>query len=132
MRASHLPSLPPRLQQASETLRSSLRIRPLDPPSKEELATNKVAQEALHFLIQTGVVIEINKKLVISMEAFNGAKESIKALLQSQGSASTSEIRRELGTSRRIAIPLLEMLDRDGITRREGLQRVLRSHSQDR
>ncbi len=132
MRATHLPSLPPRLQQASETLRSSLRIRPLDPPSKEELATNKVAQEALHFLIQTGVVIEINKKLVISMEAFNGAKESIKALLQSQGSASTSEIRRELGTSRRIAIPLLEMLDRDGITRREGLQRVLRSHSQDR
>ena len=131
MRASHLPSLPPRLQQASEKLRSGLRIRPLDPPSKEELATDKVAQEALHFLIQTGAVVEINKKLVISAEAFSSARESVTAFLQRQGSASTSEIRRELGTSRRIAIPLLELLDRDGITRREGLQRVLRSHSQE-
>ena len=131
MRASHLPSIPPRLQQASEKLRSSLRIRPLDPPSKEELATNKVAREALHFLIKTGEVVEINKKLVISLEAFGGAKESVTAFLQRQGSATTSEIRRELGTSRRIAIPLLELLDRDGITRREGLQRMLRSHSQE-
>ena len=85
----------------------------------------------MHCLIQTGEVVEINEKLIISMEAFGGAKESVTAFLQRQGSATTSEIRRELGTSRRIAIPLLELLDRDGITRREGLQRMLRSHSQE-
>jgi len=131
MATSHLPSLPRRLQQASEKLQSTLRNRPLDPPSKEELATDKFSQEALHFLIQTGEVVEISKKLVISVAAFAHAKDTITAFLQRQGSASTSEIRRELGTTRRIAIPLLEMLDRNGITRREGLQRMLPGHLQD-
>ena len=131
MSVSHLPSVPPRLRQATEKLRSTLRNQPLDPPSKEKLATNKVAQEALHFLIRTGEVVEINKELVISVEAFGCATETVTAFLLRQGAASTSEIRRELGTSRRIAIPLLELLDRNGVTRRDGPQRMLHCHSQE-
>ena len=132
MRASYQPSLPRRLHRASEKLRSSLQMRPLDPPSKHELATDEDTREALRCLLQTGQVVEINDELVISVEAFASAKESVTSFLQRQGSASTSEIRRELGTSRRIAIPILEKLDRDGITFRRGQERVLRNHLVDR
>jgi selenocysteine-specific elongation factor len=38
-------------------------------------------------------------------------------------------LRQALGTSRRIAIPLLERLDKDGVTRRDGDRRVLRPAS---
>ena len=36
-----------------------------------------------------------------------------------------SQIRQELGSSRRIVVPLLEKFDRDGLTQRHGDARVL-------
>jgi hypothetical protein len=35
-------------------------------------------------------------------------------------------LRQEVGASRRIVIPLLEKLDREGVTRREGDKRMIR------
>jgi selenocysteine-specific elongation factor len=37
-----------------------------------------------------------------------------------------SALRQALGTNRRVMVPLLERLDRDGVTLRRGDQRVLR------
>jgi selenocysteine-specific elongation factor len=42
-----------------------------------------------------------------------------------QKSATASELRQALGTSRRVIIPLLEHFDKLGLTRREGDNRVL-------
>src|SRR5207302_11383700 len=42
------------------------------------------------------------------------------------GPALVSDLKTALGSSRRIMVPLLEKLDRDGITRREGDRRVVR------
>ncbi|MBI4327339.1 MAG: SelB C-terminal domain-containing protein, partial [Chloroflexi bacterium] len=46
--------------------------------------------------------------------------------LHAHGSATVSELRQAVGASRRIVVPLLEKLDREGVTRREGDRRVLR------
>ena len=46
--------------------------------------------------------------------------------LRKNGEATASELRKALETTRRILIPLLEKLDRDGITARRGDVRVLR------
>ena len=51
----------------------------------------------------------------------------IQKTLQDRGSATISELRKAIGTSRRIAVPLLEFLDRNGITRREGDRRYLKT-----
>jgi selenocysteine-specific elongation factor len=45
--------------------------------------------------------------------------------ISKNGPATVSELRQALGSSRRIMVPLLERLDRDGITRRVGDKRTL-------
>ena len=125
-RTSHQLALPPHLQSAAARLRQTLRAKPLDPPSRKELAPDGASQQALKFLVQAGEVIELSAEVVLTDEAYARALEIVKSHLGSRGAATASELRTALGTSRRILIPLLERLDRDGLTRREGDKRVLR------
>jgi len=47
-------------------------------------------------------------------------------LISKNGPATVSELRQALQSSRRVMVPFLERLDRDGITRRVGEKRLLR------
>ncbi|MBI3852956.1 MAG: SelB C-terminal domain-containing protein [Verrucomicrobia bacterium] len=125
-RATHRPALPPALQAAGAKLRAVLEDRPLDPPSRKELAQDAPTQQALRFLIQSGEAIEVNAELVMGAKAVAGATEIIRNYLREHHKATVSELRQALGTSRRVVVPLLEKLDRDGLTQRQGDQRVLR------
>jgi selenocysteine-specific elongation factor len=127
--ASHCPALPPQLQAAGNKVRALLNTKLLEPPSKKELCPDAASQQALRFLIQTGDAIELNEETVLGTEHFTRAKESIQQFLQQKGSGTASELRQLLGTNRRIIIPLLERLDRDGVTLRQGDQRRLRAKS---
>jgi selenocysteine-specific elongation factor len=125
-RTSHRPSLPPRLQAAGEALRRQLAGRPFDPPSRKELAATDVAFQALKFLLASGEAVEVGPEVVLSADAYARAAAAIRAHIQSRGPATVSELKTALGSSRRVMVPLLEKLDRDGVTRREGDRRVLR------
>ena len=124
-RATHRPALPPNLAAAGARLRAALAAKPFEPPSRKELAPDAVAQLALRFLLQTGEAVELGAEAVLSADAFARATEIVKGFLRAQGRATVSELRQPLGTSRRILVPLLEKLDRDGITQRQGDWRVL-------
>jgi selenocysteine-specific elongation factor len=50
----------------------------------------------------------------------------VREFIRSHGPATVSELRQMLGNSRRVALPLLERLDRDGVTLRQGDKRSLR------
>jgi selenocysteine-specific elongation factor len=126
-RASHLPVLPPQLQAAGAKIRAMLAAKPLDPPSRKDLAPDIGAQQALRFLIETGEVAEINAEVAMSAETVKRATEMIRQFIRAHGPATTSDLRQMLGNSRRVAIPLLERLDRDGVTLRQGDKRSLRS-----
>jgi selenocysteine-specific elongation factor len=126
-RRTHRPELPPQLQACGARLRSALALKPLEPPSRHELAKDSLAQQALRFLIETGEVVELGSETVLLRDAFASATELIKAFLRTHRSASVSELRQAVGTSRRIMVPLLERLDQRGVTLRQGDQRVLRS-----
>ena len=52
-------------------------------------------------------------------------KATIAAFLQKHGSATVSQLRQEIQTSRRIMVPMLELLDAQKVTRRAGDKRVL-------
>ena len=52
-------------------------------------------------------------------------RDAIVAFLRENNSGTASELREFLGTSRRVIIPFLERLDRDGVTRRIADKRVL-------
>jgi selenocysteine-specific elongation factor len=62
----------------------------------------------------------------MSAEHFTKARETIVRFIRERGRATASELRQFLNTNRRVIIPLLEKLDRDGVTRRDGDNRVLR------
>lgn len=126
---AHRPALPPNLQAAGAKLRAALSAKPLEPPSRKELASDALSQQALRFLLQTGEAVELGEEVVLLAESFNRAGEAIKESLRKRGAATVSEIRQLLGTSRRIALPLLERLDRDGITVRQGDVRRLKTRS---
>jgi selenocysteine-specific elongation factor len=126
-RVSHVPVLPPQLRAAGAKIRATLAAKPLDPPSRKDLAPDAGSQQALRFLIETGEVAEINVEIVMSTESLKRASQMIREFLRAKGPATTSDLRQMLGNSRRVAIPLLERLDRDGVTLRQGDKRSLRS-----
>jgi selenocysteine-specific elongation factor len=123
---SHRPALPPKLQAAGTTIRAALAAKPFEPPARKELAPDALAQQALRFLLETGEAVEIGPELVMSAEHFTKARDTIVKFIRDRGRATASELRQVLNTNRRVIIPLLEKLDRDCITRRDGDNRVLR------
>ena len=127
---SHRLALPPPLQSAGGRLRSALAAKPFEPPPKKELVTDAVAQQALRFLIDNGEAVELSPDLVMLAEPFARACELIRRQLQETGPATASDLRQLLGTNRRVIIPLLERMDRDGMTLRQGDRRVLKAKTQ--
>jgi len=124
-RATHQLTLPANLQPAGAKVRATLATKPLDPPSRKDLAPDALTQQALRFLINSGEAVELDPQVALSSRAFAGAVDAIRKLLAKQP-ATVSEIRQALGASRRVVVPLLEKLDRDGITRRDGDKRYLK------
>jgi len=124
--SGHRPALPPRLQPAGARIRIALAAKPLDPPSRKQLASDPTSQQALHFLVQTGEAIEIGSELVLQSQTYANAVEAVRNLLVRQHAATVSELKQAVNTSRRLMVPLLEKLDRDGVTLRQGDKRILR------
>ena len=134
-RASHRANLPPELQTAAEKIRSALEVKPFDPVSRKDLSLataspsdggqNRDHQQALRFLVERGDVIELNSEVVILRDAAEQMRDAIVEHLLSNKSASASQLRQKLGSSRRVMIPFLEYLDRAGVTKRVGDERVL-------
>ena len=124
-RATHRPTLPPQLQAAAAKMRATLAAKKFDPPSRAELAPDATSQQALRFLRDSSEVVELNDEIVLAIEHFAKMRDAIVTFLRKNNSAGASELRQLLGSSRRVIIPFLERLDRDGVTRRVGDERVL-------
>ncbi|MFN2475145.1 MAG: selenocysteine-specific translation elongation factor [Chthoniobacterales bacterium] len=126
-RAAHQPSLPPQLHAAGERIRTLLAQHPLEPPSRAELAPNAAAQQALRFLCESGEVVAVSEDVLLAATAFAQAKSAIvQHLRRNPAGATLSELRQAVGSTRRVMVPLLERLDRDGLTIRNGDRRRLR------
>jgi selenocysteine-specific elongation factor len=124
-RATHRPDLPANLQAAGAKLRSTLAAKQFDPPSRKELAPDPISQQALRFLIATGEAVEINLEVLMAAESMRRATELIRQFIREHGPATVSELRQTLGSSRRVIVPLLERLDREGVTLRQDDKRTL-------
>ncbi len=121
----HQPRLPLELFKSGELVRKRLAADSINPPNKGETATNPAEEKALRFLVNTGEVIDLDAKTVISREGYDQIKGQIVEYLQSHGKATASDIRQHTGTVRRILMPLLERLDEEKVTVREGDERRL-------
>jgi selenocysteine-specific elongation factor len=122
-RATHRPTLPLQLQSAAQKIRDVLAAA--KPPSCAEFAPDATSQEALRFLRDRGELVELSPEVVLATEEFVKMRDTIVAFLHENDSGTASELRQLLGTSRRVIIPFLERLDREGVTRRVGDKRLL-------
>jgi len=125
-RATHRPTLPHSLQSACARIRAALALKPFDPPSGKELVPDAISQQALRFLCDTGEVLKITDDVFLGSEEFAKMRDAVSKLIRAKGSASVSDLRQTLGSSRRVIVPFLERLDRAGVTRRVGDKRTLR------
>jgi len=87
------------------------------PPTLKELGASGFGRDLIDAATREGLIARISPDLVISTELVARATALVEAAPQG---ITVSSLREALGTSRRYAIPLMEWLDRQGITRREG------------
>ena len=127
-RRSHRPALTAKLQPVAAKIHETLCKKPFDSPPRRELEWDPDAQRVLRFLIENGDVIEISSDVVLLRENFERMKNAIADFISKNGPATVSELRQTLESSRRIMVPFLERLDREGFTRRLGDKRSLRSN----
>jgi len=97
------------------------------PTLAEALAQSKLdparARTLLQILLKDKRLIRVNLELVIH----SAAADAVRAIIGSRKNSrfSVGEFKEWTGVSRKHAIPLLEWLDRERVTRREGEQRVV-------
>ena len=124
-RTSHRPTLPTHVQPVEEKIREALSKQPFDPPSRKAIESDPQARQVVRFLIESGEVIEVASDVILLRESFERMKSQVAGFVLKNGPATVSELRQALGTSRRVMVPLLERLDREGMTRRMGDKRTL-------
>lgn len=117
------------LRQAAATLKEKIDAAGMAPPAFAALAKacdldQQLAYRALGTLETTGEAVRIGE-FAFSSEAVQSAKQRIAACIKANGQASASQLKDALELSRKHAIPLLEYLDAQGFTRRDGDTRVL-------
>src|SRR6266516_1714922 len=124
-RIAHRRELPPNLRSVAMKIREALGQKPFDPPARKDIEVEQNAQPTLRFLIETGEAIEVGPDVVLLRESFEGMKKAVVDFISKNGPATVSELRQRLQSSRRIMVPFLERLDRDGVTQRIGDKRTL-------
>jgi selenocysteine-specific elongation factor len=124
--ADHSLELPEHLVPIADQLLSTLKSSGLQPPPRVELAATTEAQQALTFLIRSGKVIELDPKALLETTQYEIAKQAIISYLTEVKKATASDIRQQIGTTRKVLMPLLERLDDDGVTIRNADFRSLK------
>jgi selenocysteine-specific elongation factor len=129
--ASHHVTLSPEETRASEAVQALLigaGLRPPTPSSiREELGCDAaVLDRVLKLLVRQQRVVRVGA-LVFDTAALETLKHDVRGL-QTSVAATTIDVgtfKERYGVSRKFAIPLLEYLDRERVTRRVGQQRIV-------
>src|SRR5207244_12668515 len=119
-----------KIPPAAENISAALDGKPFDPPSRKDflLATaspsggghDRHLHQALRFLIEQGEIVEIGDEIVLLRDAVDQMQNLVSEFISTNGSATASQLRQKVGTSRRVIIPFLEYLDPPGVTRGTG------------
>ncbi|MET7999352.1 SelB domain-containing protein [Nonomuraea glycinis] len=111
------PPLPAHLRHAIDRLRAELAGRPFEAPNARRLAELGLAGRNLVAAERAGAVLVVTDGVVLLPDAADRAAERLRSL---PAPFTVSQARVALRTTRRVAVPLLEMLDGLGRTiRRE-------------
>jgi len=107
--------LPEPVARAVRRIESELARRPFAAPEAARLAEVGLGHREIGAAARAGVLLRLADNVVLLPDALDEAVRVLAALPQP---FTLSAARQALGTTRRVAVPLLELLDRRGLTRR--------------
>ncbi|MBV9451745.1 MAG: selenocysteine-specific translation elongation factor [Streptosporangiaceae bacterium] len=109
------PHLPPHVMKAVQAVLKDLSSTPFAAPEAGRLKQLGLDTKAIAAAARTGLLLRVNDQIVLAPGADKAAANVLSKLAQP---FTTADARQALGTTRRVAIPLLEYLDRARITER--------------
>jgi selenocysteine-specific elongation factor len=122
----HAPQLSPAQEAAWTRARVALGREPLQPPSPAALASDHgIDAELVAALAARGDLVRIGTEAVFLPEAVERFAAVVVDELAARGTITVSRARDLTGSSRKHVLPLLQLLDDQGVTRRTGDDRVL-------
>ena len=99
------------------------------PSLREVLAGVKVdkmrAQKIVTLLLRDKALVKVSEELVFHQSALAELRQRISALKSTTPKMDVARFKDMTGVSRKYAIPLLEYLDRERVTKRVGNERVI-------
>ncbi len=129
-RADHAPELTKGELEAQSRLEAAIVDGGLQPPTVGDLAktlglARPVLDDLLRLLQEGGVTRAVTPEIHVSARALDDMTEQVRELLADQSAAPPTVFKTAFRLSRKYLIPLLEYLDREGVTRRTAEGRVL-------
>ncbi|HXZ76155.1 MAG TPA: SelB C-terminal domain-containing protein, partial [Streptosporangiaceae bacterium] len=109
------PDLPARVADAVQAVLTGLADAPFSAPDAERMRELGLDARAAAAAERAGLLLRLPGNVLLAPDAADRAARILAGLPQPFTAA---EARQALGTSRRVVIPLLEWLDRKGLTRR--------------
>ncbi len=128
--ARHHVALSPGEEQARDAIESSLRGGGLTPPDLAAIVAQHhlaaaVAERVVHVLVKQKRLVRI-ETLIFHEEVLRSLKSQISALKAGgESRIDVAMFKERFGVTRKFAIPLLEYLDRERLTRRVGESRMI-------
>jgi selenocysteine-specific elongation factor len=122
--------LSPDEEAARKTVLRLLEDRMFQTPSEADIAKaartdGATLRKVMGLLVEDGAVVKLDEGLYVHARAIEEAKRRITEFLEAHGEATVSELKNVLETTRKYAVPILEHMDRLGVTRRAADKRRL-------
>lgn len=113
-----------------EHVLARLQAAKYSPPDMEELGIElneppERMTEVFAAMSSSGEIVRVTPELAFLPQAIDEVREIVVRMIRDQGSLTLADLRTALDTSRKFALPLLEYLDGERVTKREGDARVL-------
>ncbi|MBO0829239.1 MAG: SelB C-terminal domain-containing protein, partial [Streptosporangiales bacterium] len=109
------PGMPPAIRDAVAALAEDLGTDPFAAPDANRLRELGLGRRELAAAVRAGALLRVADGVVLLPGAADAAVQRLAGL---PVPFSVSDARKALGTTRRVAVPLLELLDRQGRTER--------------
>jgi selenocysteine-specific elongation factor len=133
-RAEHRAELSGEDRALAERIRSEAGAAGLEPPLLREWSERLGAslerlRDVLAFLERAGDLVRAPGDVWFDRAAVDALRSQVTAHLEAHGSLGTPTYKKLIGTTRKWAVPLMELFDEEKLTLRKGEARVLRRRS---
>jgi len=102
------------------TLVARFTASPFAPPAPGETGAPPALIRAC---VRDGLLVDVDGT-VFAAEALAAARARVVTLLAERGTITVADVRDALGSSRKFTLPIVAWLDRNGVTRRRGDDRI--------